>query len=233
VPTARFVVATAGLVALTGCGIGNPWPSVPSAVPGTVDVTLFGDSVIWTSGAALHAGLSFYGQANTVTDRAYLGMGLLDPTNHQYIADHLPASGVVVFEYVGVCGNCAYQYGSPEFYTAWEAAMREEIADARAKGLRVVWVKSPPVANPFFVTVAAQLSAMVDRVTTDLGVVEADWWQALGDTAGAYQQDLWYAQFLEGPWVHRVREDDGLHLTDEGRKRVASWTAAAVMPAAA
>jgi hypothetical protein len=227
------VVLAAALLALTGCGIGNPWPSVPPKVSGTIAVTLFGDSLTRGTGPSLHDALAFDGQANTVDDKSVIGGGLANPAAHEYIVANLPASGVVVFEFLGICVFCAYEYGSPEFYAAWEDQMRLEITTARDAGLRVVWVKPPPVTNPFIAPVAATLSSMVDRVTRELGVVEADWSTALTDVDGAYQADLFYAPVLAGPGLYTVRETDGVHLPDAGRRRVAAWTAAAVMTAAA
>jgi hypothetical protein len=225
-------VAVVMLGLLAGCGFGNPWPTAPAPRSGTLDVVLFGDSLMYTTGPFLKSALEFDGQPSTVVDRSIIASGLLNSLLPAYIESNLPAQGVVVFEYLGICLYCPYEYGSPEFLAAWEDAMRAAIAVVRAHNLGVVWVKPPPVANAYFVDVSAELGEMVDRVTADLGVVEADWTRALADTAGAFQVDLWYANVLENPWVHRVRAGDGVHLTDEGRRRASAWTAAAVIAAA-
>jgi hypothetical protein len=229
----RVVAAAAVLLALAGCGFGNPWPAVPPDVPAPIDVTLFGDSVMNGTGPFLHDGLTWYGQPSTVVDRSIIGSGLLDPGNHAYVESNLPASGVVVFEYVGMCWGCPIPYGTFPFYVEWRAEMHTLITDARNKGLRVVWVKPPPVANPFIAPVTAALAPIVDEVTAQDGVVECDWWQALGDTNGSYQDWLWYQAVWQPPEAHLVRAGDGLHLSDDGRRRSAAWTAAAIMTAAA
>ena len=138
----------------------------------------------------------------------------------------------MVFEYLGMCWYCVPAWGSPAYYAAWEASMRQVIADVRARGLAIVWAKTPPIANPFIASVAYYVGLMTDRVTAELGVVKADWFVALGDFVGAYQEDLYYETFLAAPAVHRVRDSDGLHLVEEGRRRAAAWTAAAVIDAA-
>ena len=220
------------MLALAGCGLGNWWPVPPPGTPNVIQVTVFGDSLIAGTAPAVHSALTFYGQPNTVVDQTVPGSGLLDPGIHTYINDRLPASGVVVFEYVGMCYSCPAQVGSPTYFALWEASMRQVIDDVRAKGLAVVWVKPPPIVNPFAIGVATEISTMVDRVTSQLGVVKADWWVALGDFMGAYQDDLWYDDFLVGGSVHRVRAQDGFHLSDLGRQRASAWTAAAVIDAA-
>ncbi len=220
------------MLALAGCGLGNFWPVPPPGVPDTIQVTVFGDSLIADTAGPLHNALIFDGQPNRVVDQTVLGSGLLDPGIHTYINDRLPASGVVVFEYVGMCYSCPAPVGSPTYFALWESSMRQVIDDVRAKGLAVVWVKPPPVANPLATGVATAISALVDRVTSQRSVVEADWWAALADFTGAYQDDLWYDDFLVGGSVHRVRAQDGFHLSDLGRQRVSAWTAAAVIDAA-
>src|SRR4029077_1543837 len=56
----------------------------------------------------------------------------------------------------------------------------------------------------------------------------ANWWDALADTNGNYQQVLLYADLFGEPTLHTVREDDGVHLTEDGAQRTASWTATAL-----
>jgi hypothetical protein len=218
-----------------GCGLGNAWPKPPPAAPTSVRVTMFGDSLFAGSAPALRAALDFDHQPNTVIDHTAPGTGLLDPGIHEFIADRLPADGVVVFEYVGLCNTCPAVIGSPAYFALWEQSMREVVADTRAKGLAVVWVKPPPSINPYAQGVSAMQAAMVDRVVADIAdprVVEADWWAALGDVNGDYQLDLWYDDFLRGGSLHRVRLFDAFHLTDVGRQRASAWTAAAVIDAA-
>jgi hypothetical protein len=137
-----------------------------------------------------------------------------------------------VFAFLGMCFGCPQPWGSQQFYAAWESVMRDVIGEAQHLGLDVVWTRTPPIANPFAAPVAANVSVLTSRVTAELGVVQADWWTALADTGGAYQQDLYYAAFFQPSAVHRVRSDDGLHFVEEGRRRIAAWTAAAVIDAA-
>ena len=99
-------------------------------------------------------------------------------------------------------------YGSPEFFAAWQAAASDLIRDARLHGLKVVWAIPPPPppdlngdtpvedwssqAMRVFVTT---LTAAYERnYPADFGVTTADWWQALSDTNGHWQETLWYDQ---------------------------------------
>src|SRR5262245_30786168 len=228
----RAVVAAVALFALGGCGFGFPWPTAPSPAAGSITVAVFGDSLIVGSTGALHDALTFDHQPNTVIDHTVPGSGLLDPGIEDFINNNLPASGVVVFEYVGMCYACPAPIASPTYFALWEAAMRRVIQGARNRGLSVVWVKPPPIVNPYAVFVATEQSAMVDRVTADMGIVKADWWVALGDINGAYQDLLVYSDFLAPAALHLVREPDAFHISPVGQKRASAWTAAAVIDAA-
>ena len=55
------------------------------------------------------------------------------------------------------------------------------------------------------------------------GVTTADWWRALSDTSGQWQENLWYDDA-----IHAVRTPDLVHLSDDGSTRTSTWTVAAL-----
>ena len=77
--------------------------------------------------------------------------------------------------------------------------------------------------------VVAHLAGIDDAVTRELGIGMPDWWTALTDVLGSYQHDLFYADVFADPAWHVVRTDDGEHLSPDGARRAASWTAAAIV----
>ena len=207
-----------------------------------------GDSLMGGTYSTLPGVLAAHGFDAVVYDAHVNGSGLLDPMNGSLARDYLalqlqahPDVDTVIFEWAGVCddvcGADAIAYGSPEFFAAWQAAASDLIHDARLRGLKVVWAISPPPppdlsgdapvedwssqAMRVFVTT---LTATYERdYPADFGVTTADWWQALSDTSGQWQENLWYDDAL-----HAVRAPDRVHLTDDGSTRTSTWTTAAL-----
>jgi hypothetical protein len=197
---------------------------------------------------ALPAVLADLGFNVTVYDEHINASGLLDPMNgvsaleflDQQLARH-PDADTVFFEWVGVCAvacvNGTVAYGSPAFYTAWVETTRALVTDARNHGKQVLWAVSPsgtPPATPdppqedwFSVPMRYQvLTELIRREQTypkQFGIAVVDWSEALSDTAGNWQQQLFYDGAL-----HTVREDDKSHLAPDGSVRTSQWTAAAL-----
>jgi hypothetical protein len=233
-PLKRTLAASLVVVALAGCGIGRPWPTVtPGDTPAHRTVLLLGDSLLEQAAPYLRGALVFDGVEATIVNRSAGGTGLLDPDRHDDAVtamEDVPERTIVVFEYSGNCFySCPVLPGSPEFYAMWEAAMRDLIADAQDRGLVPVWVKPPPFyGDPGHNEVVARLATMAASVAHELDIGMSDWSSALTDMLGNYQHDLWYADLWADPAWHQVRLDDGVHFTPDGARRAASWTAATI-----
>jgi hypothetical protein len=229
--------------------VANPWPAIGTPPSGHHAILAMGDSIMGQTVHSLPAVLASHGFDAVVYDAHANASGLLDPMNgmtaRELLAQQLalhPDVDTVLFEWLNVCAfACADgdpAYGSPAFYTAWQDAARALVADARAHGLQVLWAIPPPPPppttteplaeswdnRPMRAQVATQLANMVRQYPLTLGVSTADWWTALSDTNGSYQQTLWYDDAL-----HQVRSDDGVHLTEDGSVRTSTWTVASLV----
>jgi hypothetical protein len=228
--------------------VGNPWPQIGAAPPGHHAILAMGDSLMGGTLYTLPGVLAAHGFDAVVYDGHVSASGLLDPMNGYLARDYLalqlaahPDVDTVIFEWAGVCddvcGTDALRYGSNEFFAAWQDAAGDLIRDARLRGLKVVWAISPPpppdldgdvpvedwssqAMREFVTTLAATYER---NYPTDFGVTTADWWQALSDTSGHWQQSLSY----DGS-SHAVRAPDRVHLTVDGSTRTSTWTVAAL-----
>ncbi len=233
----RWSAAVALAAALAGCGVANPWPDAHSTGP--VTVTLIGDSLLYQAGPYVAGALAWDGMSATVNNTAIGGTGELDDQHTarvDAVLDQAPAASVVVFEYSGNCfwspgGGCAFTPGTPEFYDAWRTQMIADTEYAKAKGLRVIWVASPPFgpAAGGHADVVASLSTMTQEVATEEGVGFVDWRVALADTTGKFQSLLFYADPFAQATLHTVRDPDDIHFVVDGDKRAAAWVAAGVV----
>jgi hypothetical protein len=224
----RLAVAVAVLVLAAG-SIAN-LPAAGAAAPtGTLHVTLLGDSLMWVAGKYVKGALASDGQRATVENASFPGVGLLDHGEPETDVSFLPADGIVVIEFIGNCFRdygCTVEQGSPPFYDAWAAALHRLVQAARRRGLGIVLVRPPPDRDEPLATLSrriADMSASEPRVTI------ADWWRALTDASGAYQDTLVYSDAGHPPAAHAVRDADGVHLTEAGARRVAATTAAAIL----
>jgi len=228
--------------------LGNPWPQIGAAPPGHHTILAMGDSLMGLTVVTLPDVLAAHGFDAVVYDAHVSASGLLDPMNGSSARDYFalqlaahPDVDTVMFEWTGVCavgcGPDTIPYGSPAFFAAWHAAAADLVHDAYAHGLAVLWAISPPPppdltggtpiedwsSTPMRFLVGNALSMSERRYPADFGVTVADWWQALSDTNGQWQQALWYDNAL-----HVVRVDDRLHFTSEGSTRSSTWTVAAL-----
>ncbi len=226
-----------------GVAAGNPWPPVGTVAPGHHSILVMGDSlagqVVWS----LPTILAFRGIDATVSSGTIAASGLLDLMDGlpspEYFAQQLaahPDVDTVVFEWAGACASCVPNgpvvYGSRDYFQQWQAVARDLMRTATARGLYVIWAVSPPPPVPTDpndtsfatkTTTATVLTWADRRYPGSEGVVAADWWQALADTADRWQHALWYDGSL-----HVVRNDDLVHLTPDGSVRASVWTIAAL-----
>jgi hypothetical protein len=228
--------------------LANALPTVDPPPPGHHAILALGDSTMGQAIYALPAVLASHGFDAVLYDAHVNASGLLDPINgvsaRELLAEQLaahPDVDTVMFEWLNVCAfACADgdpAYGSPTFFTAWQDAVRALVGDARAHHLRVLWAipppppppptPDPPAENwdnrPMRTLVATALAEAVSLYPFTIGVDTVDWWSAVSDTSGRYQQSLWYDGAL-----HRMRAVDLVHLTDDASLRTSTWTAAAL-----
>jgi hypothetical protein len=146
-----------------------------------------------------------------------------------------PDATTVVLEYGGACGICdlwipgSVTYGSDAFYSTWSANAKVIIDWLHAQGKTVLWVKSPQSGasgdliasgKQYRVDVARWLSAFDEGILAPYaGTPVIDWYYALNDVDGRFQQDLYYDNA-----THRVRADDLVHLATDGSVRASTWT---------
>ena len=152
-----------------------------------------------------------------------------------------PDVDTVMFEWAGVCavacGPDTLAYGSPAFFAAWQAAAGDLVHDAYARGLKVLWAISPPPppditgeapvqdwsSKSMRVIAGTTLTMYEHGYPADFGVTVANWWEAMSDTSGHWQEALWYDDAL-----HTVVASDRVHLTEDGSTRTSTWTVAAL-----
>ena len=228
--------------------VGNPWPQIGAAPREHHAILAMGDSLMGETVFTLPTVLAAHGFDAVVYDAHVNASGLLDPMNgysaRDYLAQQLaahPDVDTVMFEWVGVCavacGPNTFAYGSPEFFAAWQVAAGDLVRDAHGRGLQVLWaISSPPPpditgeapvedwsSKSMRVLVGTTLTMYARRYPAELGVTVADWWQALSDTNGQWQETLWYDDAL-----HTVLVEDRVHLTEDGSTRTSTWTVAAL-----
>ena len=229
-------VALLALVA-AGCALANPWPDVPPTTPDAHHVLLLGDSLMGGT-ATLLPGLM---RDVTFYDEHRNGSGLVgqldgvEPVDffEAQLQEH-PDVDTVVFEWAGACANpCPIGYGSLDFYAKWTSTMVALRDAAVAHGLAVLWVVPPPpppeaaAADGPFVFTPDTSTTLSNLTRWFRDVTLVDWWSALSDTGGAYQQTLFYGLF-DPPALHQVRADDRIHLSIDGAFRTSWWTMAAL-----
>jgi hypothetical protein len=229
----RAVIAVLFLL-VAGCGTGHPWPSVPagSNAAESHTVLLLGDSLLGQTAPELPQALAWHGLGATVIDESYPGTGLLDPkmvaTQIAKVNAHRNAD-IVVIEFSGNCVACPVPYGSGPFFQQWSTNLRAIVSYVQNLDKDVVLVLPPPMRPDL---VAAEVQRQLGVQNYVLAAAQhtalANWWEALVDTSGAYQQVLLYPDVFGEPILHTVRAGDGVHLTQDGARRTAEWTAAAL-----
>lgn len=241
----RLLVAlllTALVGALAGCLAGEA--AAPEA--GEEDVApprvlLVGDSLTFMGATALQAAFRERGIEPEL--HAIPGSGLLEAGPQVYdwmsvltdLVDDLDPD-LVVAEFAGNYGE-PYATGAdgrpvlPDgdaFLEAWAEATDEAIERLGAGGARVAWVLAPPTRlgvpslDARYAAVRRLYEERIARRWPDVQLV--DW-------AVPLTEDGAYAETLPGEDGRpvAVRDDDGLHLTEEGSRRVAEHTVEQVL----
>ena len=193
---------------------------------------LLGDSLLNQTAPELGRALVWHGLNADIVDESFPGTGLLDPhvvsTQIAKVNAH-PSADIVVIEFSGNCVNCSATYGSPEFFRDWSANLVAIVDFVRSLHKDAVLVLPPPLRPDLgWAEVQRQLGERVARTAAEKRVVLVNWWDALVDTDGNYQQFLLYPDVFGEPTLHAVRDDDGVHLTQDGARRTAEWTASAL-----
>jgi hypothetical protein len=244
----KLGVLGVAMLALAGCGIANPWPTVGSVPSKHHNILLLGDSILGNANFWLPRVLAAQGIDATIYDEHVNASGLVDPINGKspldfvksQIAAH-PDTDTVVLEWAGACAICntgQMEYGSQQFYDTWRTNAHAIIDYLHSVGgggtaaPRLMWVVTPPMpqhpedptGHNQVLTNGGTVLAWMDKADfIPRAGAGADWWAALSDTNAAYQQFLLY----DGA-VHQVRTDDLVHLTEDGAYRAALWTTAAL-----
>jgi hypothetical protein len=226
-----------------GIPAGNPWPDALPIAPGHHAVLVMGNSIAGQTYWSLPDVLAYRGIDAVAYNATMPTAGLLDLmyglTPPDFLSAQLvahPDVDTVVFEFAGACaaacGPGGVEYNSADFFARWQAVAHQLMADAKARGLHVIWAISPPPPVPddpsdaHFVRATQVAVALIQydrQYPATEGVVAADWYTALADTAGLWQPGLWYDGAL-----HVVRADDLVHLTPEGSVRTSTWTITAL-----
>ncbi len=216
------LVAAIALVALVGVVVVDDRPvggdpvlsSRPERRPGPTRVLLVGDSI--GDQYAMEAQDALADRGVEVSMWAVWGKGLLDADLRDgswfasLVADVDP--DVVVLENVGNYNSPEFGdpvADSPEFYAAWDDAVRRDVAIFGSAGATVVVVKGPKSAAEPFASRTPVINALYDQVP---GVVLVDGWAALGGEV--FDPDLHWA--------------DGVHLTEAGAARLADAVVATI-----
>jgi len=246
----RMLGAAALVVGFTAAsGVGEARSGERAAAGPRHRVLLVGDSLMGNTVPQLEEPLADAGWDVVLVDAHANGSGVLGPVGDApdsltYVEQQLerhPRVDTVVIEWAGACATCGQTdpaYGSDAFYAAWRAGAHAIIdflhrtRTPRGARLHVLWVKSPPMPEAAGDCATYQLREAVARELASIdatelgpaaGPVTPDWYEALADTSMQYEESLSY-----GGGTHRVRADDLVHLTADGARRTARWTAAAL-----
>ena len=207
-----------------------------------------GDSLMGETVFTLPAVLAAHGFDAVVYDAHVNGSGLLDPMNG-YLGSRLPGPATRGpprrrhrdLRMGGVCDGCV-RTGHPRVWiTRVLRGLARRRERPRPRRIRPAGSRcsgrsrhrrhpTSPVKHPSRTgranrceSFGTTLTMYERRYPADFGVTVADWWQALSDTNGQWQETLWYDDAL-----HTVLVGDRVHLTEDGSTRTSTWTAAAL-----
>ncbi len=232
---ALLLVVVGGLAA-AGC-YGHPSPDPATAPEGCapVRILLAGDSLMGQAGQAITDRLHDLGYPVTVLNIAHGGSNVIEyglfggppefPNPRAELAHHVAEFDPAIVLVDWGVNDPWWLQGTP-FETAafWT---QTAMADVRAiAGDRLVWATTVPRGDSL---AGAIWSYSVNEWVKALGVPTVDWRGAVATEADTYDQFL---KYREDDSVHAVRTDDGVHLTDDGIARIATWTAARLAPRA-
>jgi len=104
-------------------------------------------------------------------------------------------------------------YGSDGWQRVYQQRVADYLAMVSAGGARVIWVGLPPMRVPDYNEKIAAINRIAYSVVSQNP--QATWWNTVsfvGDDAGAFRE---YASLPDGRLM-RLRQTDGIHLSDEG-----------------
>ena len=233
----RRVLGAVGLVvALLGVAVAT-WLSVQD----DPELLLVGDSIMRQTGPALVEELP----GHEVDNRGVNGSGLLTPSVYDWVgrlpglvAQSRPEATVVLF-----IGNYANEEdwwigpdgapvapNTPTFFREWRAQAEEVVATLEEAGTDIYWVLPPPVASDSGNETINGLRAVYRDLAADHpGITLVDAAPPLTDSTGQFR---WAIPDGEGGEL-QVRAPDGVHLTPDGARRLASVIATAITEAGA
>jgi hypothetical protein len=195
------------------------------------EVLLVGDSILRQTGPSLDDELG----RDDVRNAAVNGSGLITPAVYDWqsaVPELLEGDpDVVVVLFVGNHTDVdvpldpdgdAIEKGSPEFFDAWGAAAEQLAATLVDAGVEIRWVLPPPMLAPDNQAIADGLTAEFEAVAArhpEVVLVDAD--RALAGDDGSF---LAQVEDEDGEVVP-LRAGDGVHLDDEGARRLAALIA--------
>jgi hypothetical protein len=228
---ATAVLAVLAVAALVGIGVVAWWRAADKA-----DVLLVGDSIMRQTGPALAEELP----DREVENRGVNGSGLLNPQVYDWVerlpgllAQTRPEATVVLFIgnyapeeewWIGADGE-PVPPNTPEFFAEWREQAELVVDRLEAAGTDIYWVLPPPVVtDESNETVDGLRQVNRDLAADHPGIILVDASPPLTDGAGRFVVTV---PDGEGGMLE-LRVGDGVHLGDEGARRLAAQIAAAI-----
>lgn len=163
-----------------------------------------------------------------VTTHAKSATGLARPDSYDWLTelpkvlkDHRYATAVVALgsndcQNLARPGEKAIPYGTAEWEAAYRARVKAFLGLLCGSAEQVVWLGLPPMRNAKFNGRIQELNKVLQsEVSAASCSIFVPTWSALADAKGRFTQVL-----KVGKRKLRVREDDGIHLTQNGGKLV-------------
>ncbi|MBB1599273.1 DUF459 domain-containing protein [Variovorax sp. UMC13] len=223
-PPAGPVEALPVAQALQGGTVLTPLPQATAARPRVV--ALAGDSVMAVGlSAQLQRDLAPY-RDSIVTLKAYRSAtGLARPevfdwlNEYPLMLEHRRPDVVIVA--IGandgqgfVEGGKVKAFGTPEWHAAYAKRIADYLAMLARDGALVLWLQLPPMKSAKF---NARMET-INEIAREAVAREprAIWWNPMGRIADANGEFREFGPRADGKKTVRLREADGIHLSDEG-----------------
>lgn len=200
----------------------------PAGLASSKGILLTGDSMMRVGVAPVLRKTLPNALGDAVTTHAKSATGLARPDTYDWLAelpkflkDHRYTSAVVALgsndcQNLARPGEKALPYGTAEWEAAYRARVKAVLATLCASVEQVVWLGLPPMRNAKFNGRVQELNKILESEVQGASCARfAPTWNKLADGKGRY------SQFVKvGKRKLRVREDDGIHLTQNGGKLV-------------
>lgn len=223
-PPAGPVEALPVAQALQGGTVLTPLPQATAARPRIV--ALAGDSVMAVGlSAQLQRDLALY-RDSIVTLKAYRSAtGLARPevfdwlNEYPLMLEHRRPDVVIVA--IGandgqgfVEGGKVKAFGTPEWHAVYAKRIADYLAMLARDGALVLWLQLPPMKSAKF---NARMET-INEIAREAVAREprAIWWNPMGRIADANGEFREFGPRADGKKTVRLREADGIHLSDEG-----------------